>query len=264
MDWGFPSSTKKSFWGPLEPVATVAKPGGSRCLCCFTILCPWMPCQAGNWDWELGELSELGARFGYKHPLPIFTISGIFGFNIIQHIFGMPNINGIRSSWSNHNFSQQLAAQVVEILDARYSVFWQLPTIRGCDNPMLEDEREAGSTWSRCFQVCCLVQLVQEVENMAWTWPEHGPNMVGPEELLKDLSSKKSEAKRDVQNLGEVPMLSMSVPPWSSLGWIPVVIVYRCIFNQRYIVSFMHMYWSLSLLCIYVCIYMYTIYVRML
>jgi hypothetical protein len=63
-------------------------------------------------------------------------------------------------------------------------------------------------------------------------------------------------------------MLSMSVPPWSSLGWIPVVIVYRCIFNQRYIVSFMHMYWSLSLLCIYVYIrmyiYMYTIYVRML
>jgi hypothetical protein len=52
-------------------------------------------------------------------------------------------------------------------------------------------------------------------------------------------------------------MLSMSVPPWSSLGWIPVVIVYRCIFNQRYIVSFMHMYWSLSLLCIYVYIRMY-------
>ena len=129
-----------------------------------------MPCQAGNWDWELGELSELGARFGYKHPLPIFT-NLYHKWNIwIQHnstYFGMPNINGIRSSWSNHNFSQQLAAQVVEILDARYSVFWQLPTIRGCDNPMLEDEREAGSTWSRCFQVCCLVQLVQEVENMA-------------------------------------------------------------------------------------------------
>ena len=118
-----------------------------------------------NWEPDLGTNILC-------QSLPIFTISGIFGLNIIQHIFGMPNINGIRSSWSNHNFSQQLAAQVVEILDARYSVFWQLPTIRGCDNPMLEDEREAGSTWSRCFQVCC---LVQEVENMAWTWPEHGP-----------------------------------------------------------------------------------------
>lgn len=99
-----------------------------------------------NWD------PDLGTNILYQ-SLPIFTISGIFGFNIIQHIFGMPNINGIRSSWSNHNFSQQLAAQVVEILDARYSVFWQLPTIRGCDNPMLEDEREAGSTWSRYVEM---------------------------------------------------------------------------------------------------------------
>lgn len=28
-------------------------------------------------------------------------------------------------------------------LERRYSIFWQLPTIGGVDNPMLEDEREA-------------------------------------------------------------------------------------------------------------------------
>ena len=28
---------------------------------------------------------------------------------------------------------------------ARYSIFWQLPSIGGIDNPMLEDEREADN-----------------------------------------------------------------------------------------------------------------------
>ncbi|CAL1160984.1 unnamed protein product [Cladocopium goreaui] len=45
---------------------------------------------------------------------------------------------------------------------ARYSIFWQLPSIGGIDNPMLEDEREA--------------------------------------DLLKDLSVQKAEAKRQVQS----------------------------------------------------------------
>jgi hypothetical protein len=170
MDWGFPSSTKKSFWDHWSQLPQLRSQEGQGA--CAVSQYYAHECHArqeigtGNSEncpnWE----PDLGTNILYQ-SLPIFTISGIFGFNIIQHIFGMPNINGIRSSWSNHNFSQQLAAQVVEILDARYSVFWQLPTIRGCDNPMLEDEREAGSTWSRCFQVCCLVQLVQEVENMA-------------------------------------------------------------------------------------------------
>lgn len=33
---------------------------------------------------------------------------------------------------------------------ARYSIFWQLPSIGGIDNPMLEDEREADN-FSKVF-----------------------------------------------------------------------------------------------------------------
>ena len=71
----------------------------------------------------------------------------IFCFVSCLGFFRNPHVLFTRSLFKPLSLFPKLGASYLILtngIGARYSVFWQLPRIRGVDNPMLEDEREAG------------------------------------------------------------------------------------------------------------------------